>query len=294
MIISASRRTDLPAFFGDWFINRLRAGFCKARNPFNPQQVSRLELTPEAVDAFVFWTRDPRPFSHALDELDSRRYPYVFLVTITGYPRELETATPDLETATNAVRELARRIGRERIAWRYDPILISNRTDASWHLENLRRLGERIAPHVDHAIISLTDFYRKTGRHLKKLEESGWVFQREPENEPAFAGFVQKVADIGDRCQLRLQTCCESSPVFEQSGILHGACIDTSWLNRALWLHLDTGRRDRGQRPNCACAPSKDLGSSNTCRHGCLYCYATRSHDSTQQPQHDPDSEFLS
>ncbi|HNV68115.1 MAG TPA: DUF1848 domain-containing protein [Candidatus Ozemobacteraceae bacterium] len=293
MIISASRRTDVPAFFGEWLVNRLRAGYCKVRNPFNPHQVNRLELTPETVDAIVFWTRDPRPFTRALEELDARGFRYVFLMTITGYPRELEAATPSLDDQIEALQQLEQRIGCTRIAWRYDPILLSNHTNESWHLDNFSKIGEKLATAIDHGIISLIDYYRKSERHLKPLEATGWKFRREPDAGPAFDDFVRHLAERAKAIGVRLQTCCESHPSFAAAGILAGSCIDQEWLNRSLSLHLKQTGRDRGQRPGCLCAPSKDLGSNHTCRHACRYCYATQSHDPAKLRQHDPLTEFL-
>ena len=293
LVISASRRTDLPAFFGEWFQNRLLAGFCRVRNPFNPRQISRLELSPETVEAFVFWTRNPQPFLPVLDCLDQLGFRYVFLMTITGYPRELERNTPEVEAQIDALQQLSERIGPDRLAWRYDPVLLSNHTDLAWHLQNLDRLVSRVRGHVHHLIISLADFYQKTERHLKELEPHGWEFNREPETKPGFSRFLADLSQCAAEAHLPLYSCCEASPLFPEAGIKSGSCIDPQWLNEVCHLPLPIDIRDKGQRPHCRCAPSRDIGSSNTCRHGCLYCYATRSHDPGKQPSHDCHSEFL-
>lgn len=134
LIISASRRTDIPAFYSEWFMNRISAGFCLVPNPFNPTQVSTVSLAQDDVDAIVFWSRDPRPLMLHLDELDSMGYAYVFQFTINGYPSLLEPGVPKLEVAISTLVELADMIGPSRIVWRYDPIILSNITSPKYHI----------------------------------------------------------------------------------------------------------------------------------------------------------------
>ena len=142
MIISASRRTDIPAFYAEWMVRRLKEGYCTVANPFNRNQVVRISLKPEDVDAIVFWSRNPRPLMPHLDELDSRGYRYYFQFTILGYPREIDAKSPPAATAVEAFCKLAERLGPKRVIWRYDPIVFSGLTSPAFHEENFRRLAE--------------------------------------------------------------------------------------------------------------------------------------------------------
>ena len=148
MIISASRRTDIPAFYAEWMVRRLREGYCTVPNPFNRNQVSRISLRPEDVDAIVFWTRNPRPLMPYLDELDSRGYRYYFQFTILGYPREIDPKSPPAATAVEAFCELAERLGPRRVIWRYDPIVFTGITPPAFHQENFQRLAESLRGHT--------------------------------------------------------------------------------------------------------------------------------------------------
>ena len=145
MIISASRRTDIPAFYSEWMLHRLKAGYCTVANPFNRNQVSRISLRPEDVDAIVFWTRNPRPLMRYIPELDSQGYRYYFQFTILGYPREIDPKSPTAAAAVQTFHELSERLGPTRVIWRYDPIVFTGLTPPAFHRENFQRPG-RIAP----------------------------------------------------------------------------------------------------------------------------------------------------
>jgi hypothetical protein len=182
VIISASRRTDIPAFYAEWFVNRIREGFCLWVNPFNPKQASVINLEPEQVDLIVFWTRYPRPIMPYLKELDGLGYRYYFHYTLTGYPRILEPNLPDLDICISTLKELADRIGRERIIWRYDPILISQATDFAYHERRFAELAREIGGCCHHVVVSFFDSYRAAAARLRKL---GPEYQPLPEGKPA-------------------------------------------------------------------------------------------------------------
>ena len=136
MIIGASRRTDIPAFYAEWMLHRLRAGYCTVANPYNRNQVSRISLRPEDVDAIVFWTRNPRPLMRYIPELDSQGYRYYFQFTILGYPREIDHKSPPAAAAVQTFRELSERLGPTRVIWHYDPIVFTGLTPPAFHREN--------------------------------------------------------------------------------------------------------------------------------------------------------------
>ncbi|MFH1090114.1 MAG: DUF1848 family protein, partial [Pseudomonadota bacterium] len=171
MIISASRRTDLPAFFASWFMNRIEAEYVLAVNPFNPRQIRRISLDPEEVEAIVFWTRDPTKLFPRLDELDQRGFFYYFLFTITGLPRRLEPQAPDYSSACRAFLDLSSRLGPERVIWRFDPILITDVSDEDQQVESFKKIAGRLSGATRRVIISFADIYKKVRQNLAALEK---------------------------------------------------------------------------------------------------------------------------
>jgi hypothetical protein len=267
MIISASRRTDLPAFYGAWFLERVRAGCCEVPNPFNPRQVSRVSLRPDDVDAFVFWTKDPAPFLGALDELDGRGFRYYFQFTLNPYGAPLEPRLPGLEARIGTFLRLAERLGPRRVLWRYDPIVVSEATPPGWHAEQFALLAERLRGATTRATISLMVPYRKTVRRTAGTERFA---PRSPGAEEV-ATLVGELGKAAAREGISLRSCAGGLP-----GIEPGSCVD-ALLVRELWGVPASVKKDSGQRPECRCAASRDIGVNDTCVHGCLYCYATRS-----------------
>ena len=208
MIISASRRTDLPAFYTDWFMNRIRAGFCTVPNPFNPQQISRISLSPEDVDVIVFWTRNPRPLLPHLAELDQRGYRYYFQYTLLDYPRPIETSTPPTAVAIENFQALAGQIGPERVIWRYDPILFSAQTGASFHLETYTRLAENLHGYTRRSVISVLTFYAKLQSRFEALAEQGLpVVNIQDRQGPRFAELMRSLVDVAAANQMQVYSC---------------------------------------------------------------------------------------
>lgn len=272
MIVSASRRTDLPAFCADWFARRLQAGYADVANPFNPKQIRRVPLAPGEVTAFVFWTRDPRPFLPVLDILDERGDRYYFQFTLTAYGRDLEPGLGPQRERLDAFVGLAERLGPERVLWRYDPIILSSRTPAEFHRQAFAGLCARLAGHTRRVTISLVEYYRKVDRRLRALEEDGVTFDRQVVNRPETLSLIAEMAATAREHDMEMVAC--ASPVdLCAAGVTPGACVDGGLIERLWNIHVPAGR-DRGQRAACRCTPSRDIGTNGTCRHGCLYCYA--------------------
>ena len=290
MIVSASRRTDIPAFYAKWFLNRLRAGFCEVRNPFNPRISTRVSLAPEDVDAFVFWTRYARPFERVLPVLDSAGYPYYFLFTVTNYGRELEPHMPPLEARISSLRRLSERLGPQRVVWRYDPVLVSRRYGFRFHLQQFEKIARALAGAADTAIVSLVDYYRKTKRNLAPLNDA---FDEHPERRPDFGEFVSSLADIARQYGMRIQSCAEEVDL-RPYGVAPGKCIDDARLRRVFGIEVDD-RKDPHQRPACGCVVSRDIGAYNSCPYGCRYCYATADAAAALRflRNHDPEAPYL-
>lgn len=270
MIISASRRTDLPAFHTEWFIRRVRAGYCTVRNPFNPAQQSRISLNPEDVDALVFWSRFPRPMLSYLDELDGRGFRYYFLFTLLDYPRVLEPRAPRTSAAVRVFRELAQRIGPERVVWRYDPIILGTGMDAAFHLRTFERLCDLLAGHTRRCVVSVLENYRKIRARMLALETQGVrLLPCEPD---AMRGLLARMASCADSRGMELRSCAQEIDYGPQD-VRPNRCVDPELLNRLFGLQLPQ-EKDAGQRPHCGCAPSRDIGAYDTCGFGCAYCYA--------------------
>jgi hypothetical protein len=271
VIVSASRRTDLPALHAPWLLERLAAGYVSVQNPYAPSQVRRVDLVPApagTLTALVLWTRNPGPLLPAVPEWEARGLRTLWLVTVTGYPRPLEPRAPESSAALDAVQRLAALVGRERVAWRYDPMLLCPALgmDREWHARNFRRLAAHLGDASGRCIVSLYDDYPKARRRL-----SAAGLEPDPETQPG--PLLSELAAEAGRRGLAVQTCCEAELSSE---ISPGACIDGALLDRLWGLGIGPGR-DRGQRPGCRCAPSVDIGAYDTCTHGCLYCYATGS-----------------
>ncbi|MBN2550281.1 MAG: DUF1848 domain-containing protein [Anaerolineales bacterium] len=276
MIISASRRTDIPAFYAPWFIHRIRAGFCTVPNPFNPAQVSHVSLLPADVDVIVFWTRNPRPLFPYLDELDQRGYYYYFQYTLLDYPRPLETSTPRLPAALHTFRQLSHRLGPQRLIWRYDPILLTPRTPVQFHLDRYRQIAQALEGCTRRSVISLHDLYPKTKKRLAALKDHGLEIL-DPQALPAdqLAELLTGLAAIAHQHGLEIFSCAETLDLAPY-GIQPGKCIDDDYIHRTFGLQVSS-QKDPSQRQACGCVVSRDIGMYDTCLFGCSYCYATTS-----------------
>lgn len=297
LVISASRATDIPAFHAKWFMNRLRAGYCLWENAFNAHQ--RCYVSFEKCKVFVFWSKNPQALMPYLSEVEERGYQYYFQYTLNNYEQKgLEPRIPRLAQRIATFQELSERIGKHRVIWRFDPVILGNTLTVESVLERIQHLAEQLAPHTEKLVFSFLDMYKKTGNNLKKLDP----LLRPPDAEEA-RRLAEGIAQInkGLGSPLTLATCAEELNVASL-GIGHNKCVDPELLLRlcpasselrtmyARRFSLQLGGlrsvagtcgvgsvKDRGQRSACGCAPSKDIGRYNTCMHLCAYCYANRS-----------------
>jgi hypothetical protein len=291
MIIRASRRTDIPAFYPEWMINRVRAGYCTVPNPFNRKQVATVSLRAADVDVIVFWTRNPRPLLPHLDELDARGYRYYFQFTILGNPREIDPKSPPVGTAVETFKALSARLGPERAIWRYDPIMFTGLTPAEYHRGNYRRLAEALRGHTRRSVISVVDVYRKAEGRLKALAGTPAAVQACAAED--FDGLMRDLAEVAKANEMDIVSCAE--PInLQPFGIRPGKCVDDEVIRRAFGLGA-AQRKDPSQRQACGCVVSRDVGMYDTCLFGCLYCYATQSFERVRESyeRHDPASPSL-
>ncbi len=284
MILSVSRRTDIPAFFSEWFFNRLQKGFADVRNPMNPHRVSRIDLRPEVVDCIVFWTKNPEAMLRGLDRLAAYRYYFQF--TLNPYDQLIEPEVPRKKEVIATFRELARRIGRDRVVWRYDPILMSDRIDLKYHIRYFEELAKRLEGHTDRCVISFFDLYRKILNNIRTLH------LRAPNTEEMRL-LGENLGRIARRHGIRVFSCAEEVDL-SGAGIEHGACIDPRLVERVCGYEIEC-RKDANQRKECRCMESIDLGAYNTCGHECAYCYANFNREKvrTQLLRHNPASSLL-
>jgi len=283
MIISASRRTDIPAFYTPWFMNRLRSGWCRVPNPFNPLQVSEISLRPEDVDVIVFWTRNALPLLPHLKELEERGYRFYFLVTLMDNPRVIDAGCPPLNEGLRTFRDLANRIGPERVVWRYDPIVFSSLTDPDFHMRAFRRIAGRLQGCTSRCIISVVHPYRKAQR---RFIEKG--IDMAPCGEENLGDLMRLLKEEARDRGLDILSCASPSDL-EMYGINPGKCVDDTYIKRVFGIDV-TSRKDPSQRKECGCVVSRDIGMYDTCLFGCLYCYATNSFEKARANyrQHDP------
>jgi hypothetical protein len=291
MIISASRRTDIPAFYSDWFMNRIEAGSCEVPNPFNPKQITKVSLKPEDAEVLVFWTRNPSPLLHGLEELDRRGYRYLFLYTVMDNPRLMDPRCPSWKEAVAMFRTLSDRIGPERVVWRYDPIVFSNATSPEFHKRAYETISKDLQGYTSHSIMSIVNIYKKARTRLTSLREKGMdVTACE---EEALSGLMTFMASVARDNGMTLCSCAQERDLAAY-GILPGKCIDDGLIRRIFGLEVNQAK-DPSQRKACRCVKSKDIGMYDTCLYGCAYCYATTSFDKAKANcrRHDPESPAL-
>jgi len=288
MIISATRRADIPAHYSQWFLNRIDAGWCAVPNPFNSRQVARISLKPENVSAIVFWTRDPRPLKQHLHTLDSRGYRYVFQFTLVEYPANMHPGMPPLSERLNAFKHLADTLGPERVLWRYDPVVLTSASDSDFHLRSFELLSRELAGSTRRATVSLMEPYKK----IRKRMEAAGVRPLVPDEKDLAAMFTSMAAMARD-AGMEPVSCADESGLHEL-GFTPGACVDVRLLNGLFGLELPDSK-DPSQRDACRCAPSRDIGMYDACPAGCVYCYATQDFTRSRlaNSRHDPFSASL-
>lgn len=289
MIVSASYKTDIPAFYGEWFMRRLEAGHCRVANPYGGPPFT-VPLGPKAVDGFVFWTRNLAPFLDRLEIVAARGFPFVVQYTVTGYPRALDAATIAAEQAAGHLRQIAGRYGRRAAVWRYDPIVFTSLTPPAWHRQTFARLAGQLAGAVDEVAVSIAQIYRKTARNLTAAARLHGFTWDDPGVEEKRALIVE-LAGIAAAHGLRLTVCGQPELIAE--GAAEARCIDGKRLSDVAGRPLTAAHKPH--RRSCACDASRDIGEYDTCPHGCAYCYAVQSRPLAKRrfAAHDPAGEFL-
>ena len=294
IIISASRSTDIPTFYSDWFISRWEAGYIKWTNPFNGQP---LYVSFKNTRLVVFWTKNPRPMFKHLDYLDKNIPNYYFQFSLNDYDKErYEAKVPSVESRIKTFKELSQRLGKKRVVWRYDPLILTKDIDVNELLRRVKNIGDQIHEFTEKLVFSFVDIdiYKKVENNLKKEDVPyiEWTTQNMEE-------FAKGISQINKDWGLQLGTCSEKIDL-DKYGIVHNKCIDDdlmidlfshdSQLMDFLGVKIEPADlfsdgsikktrnlKDKGQREDCGCIMAKDIGSYNTCPHECNYCYANTS-----------------
>jgi hypothetical protein len=286
MILSASRRTDLPGYYSEWFFNRLKEGYALYRNPMNHAQICRVDLSVENIDGIVFWTKDPSPMMDQLELLDQMGYAYYYQFTLTPYGKEIEPYLRDKRDILDTFRQLSDRLGKNRVLWRYDPIILNDSFTLDYHKKQFAYLCKELTGYTDICTISFVDRYNKLSKKVKEQ-----VIREITAEEMHY--LAAELVRIAKPYRIELRACCETIDLSED-GIISAACINKEIMERACG-HSITAKKDKSQRSGCGCVQSVDIGAYNTCRNGCVYCYANHSETSISKnlEKHDPKSPML-
>jgi hypothetical protein len=283
MIINSGMRTDIPAYFSEWFYNRIRDGYVLVRNPYYPEQVTRYQLDPDVVDCLSFCTKNPEPMLKRLDELAA--FHQFWFVTITPYGKEIEPFVPDKQRVMDAFRQLSKCVGIQSVSWRYDPIFLTEKYDLDFHIRSFEKMAGYLSGYTDQCVISFIDLYIKTKRNFPQARE---VL---PE-ERAVIGRV--FSEIGERYGIQIRSCCEGNDLAK-FGIDVSGCASKQVMERAVGMKLDVPKHKKSQRTACECLLGNDIGMYHTCAHGCIYCYANYDAQTVRENirYHDPALPFL-
>lgn len=287
MILSVSRRTDIPAFFSDWFMNRLREQYAYVRNPHS-KLISKVPITPENVDCIVFWTKDAEKIIKHLDEIDSMGYKYYFQFTITPYERDIECRLRDKNKIIETFKKLSEKIGKEKVIFRYDPIIMTEKYTYEYHIKEFEKFCGILHSYTERVVISFLDEYDKISKNMREF------------NMRMLTPFeMDKIADefskITKKYDLSLETCAEKIDLSKYN-IKHSKCIDGELIEHILGCNLiekklDGNRGDTG----CGCMKCIDIGEYDSCTHECLYCYANINKEKAKEnfKKHDKNSPRL-
>lgn len=283
MILNTGNRTDIPAFYGEWFMNRIHEGFVYSRNPYYPELITSYKLDSKLVDVIAFCSKNPIPFLKYIDELSD--YRLYFMVTITPYGREIEPFVPNKNRVMDSLKVLSHKLGKSCVAWRYDPIFLNEKYTVDYHIAIFEKMCARLSGYVDHCIISFIDLYAKTKRNFKGVQEVS------PQDQLTL---LKAFLDITQKYHIHLKTCLEDTPSIRQLGVDVSGCMTKQTLEEAFHFTLNVPHLSDA-REGCHCLLGNDIGAYNTCRHGCLYCYANVDEKEVNRSSslHDPHSPLL-
>jgi hypothetical protein len=267
MIISASRRTDIPAYYAEWFLNRVKEGYVCVRNPINFRQISRISLTPDVVDCIVFWSKNPKPMLDKLQLLNE--YAFYFQFTLNPYDKDIESTLPDKNEILETFKKLSDMISPQKVIWRYDPVLLNKKYTVTYHIDKFNDYANRLKGCTEKVTFSFIDFYKKIAENIKRLG----IEEISMEEKITIADNFSRIARENN---LLIDTCAEDVDLSKYN-IEHSRCIDDRLISKITGYNF-AAQKDKNQRLECGCVGSIDIGEYNSCLNGCAYCYANYNH----------------
>jgi len=284
MIIQTGMRTDIPAFYSKWLLNRIKEGFVLVRNPYNPIQVTKYRLTPDVVDLIAFCTKNPAPMLPHMDAL--KAYGQYWFITITPYGKDIEPNVPDKEKVMEDFKRLSGIVGVDSMGWRYDPIFIDEKHSVKWHISEFEKMAENLSGYTKSCVISFIDIYKKVERNFPSAGEVSKADR---------IGIGKEFIRIGAKYGMTIRPCAEGDELAAYGADCSG-CMTVNTFETALHAYLDVPKRKSNQRNGqCACLLGVDIGAYDTCGHLCKYCYANTNAAFVKENmrKHDPLSPFL-
>ena len=283
MILNTGARTDTVQYYTEWLLRRFREGYVYSRNPLFPDKVTRYELVPDKVDCVVFCSKNYRPILKDLHEITDR-FNTIFHYTITAYGQDIEPNVPSIDESIETLYELEEQVGKDRIYWRYDPVLLTGKYTVDSHLETFGYMADRLSGHVDRCIFSFVEMYRKLEVNMPEL------FPMSDRDKDRVAEGLGRIAKEHG---MPIQTCGNNGD-FSRYGIAGSGCLTLDAIGKANGVEF-RNLKHKGMRTGCHCIESRDIGAYDTCPNGCRYCYATKSHEKAAENyrMHDPSSPIL-
>lgn len=283
MILSIDFRTDIPAFYSDWLINRFKEGFVYFRNPAYPQTIHKIILDKEHIEGIMWCSKDYLPILHVLNQITDK-FPSIFHYTITGYGKDIEPNVPSLDQSIYTFKELSHRYGKENVIWRYDPIFLTDNYGIIRHINQFTDICKELYNYTDRVVINFVSLYEKVKRHMPSLKELTY-------DEKLL--IVKKFLEITKKYGLKLQTCGNGLQFKDLEGVEVTGCLDEHTLN-LMGIYPE---KPKGNAVpwGCLCYPNTCIGEYNTCLHKCKYCYASADFDKCDDnfKKHDPNSPLL-
>lgn len=283
MILNTGMRTDIPAFYSKWFVNRLKEGYVLVRNPYYPSQVTKYYLNNELVDLLTFCTKNPGPMLEHMDML--KGYGQYWFVTITGYGKDIEPNVPDKNKVMDDFKKLSDIVGVDKICWRYDPIFVSEKYSIKWHLETFEKMAKNLCGYTKACVISFIDLYKKVERNFPEAKAVSEAEQLE---------LGKGIIEIARKYGMIIRPCGEGD-LLRKYGADTSGCMTKEVFENALHTSLSIPPRSKDIRKDCECLLGTDIGAYDTCMHLCRYCYANTDKRRVYENyrKHNPDSPFL-
>ena len=282
MIINTGCRTDIPAFYSKWFINRIREGYVLVRNPYYNTQVTKYSLNPKVVDCLVFGTKNPEPMIKYLNELDN--YKQLWYITITPYEKNIEPLVPDKSKVIESFKKVSEHIGANGVNWRYDPIFIGMGFDVNRHIKSFEKIAKSLKGYTKHSTISFLDLYEKVKRNAPNIK---------PPTKDEQIELAKAFSKIGKDNGIIVHSCCEQT-YLANYGIDCKGCMTKEIIEASVGTKLNAPKT-KNIREGCNCLMGNDIGAYNSCGHLCIYCYANANKEAVKRnmKNHNPNSPFL-